>query len=256
MKCDLVTTRMLSHASYHGSPVDIAVLWRCAPRTTIYSSVSMAITFEIRTWRIGLFQLSAIRYEYGRPLSTSSASSNVVLGPRKTFSRDQCPICPRPVVRRRPSGTPLMASPVYLCIYSHFRRTPRWEVSTGLQLCFSSIVGRNSPTSSISIGSRSTNGFRGVGTPDSCSPHRDTLEKPVSGQIDFHWFPVDQWVSRCLDLRFEFPTSNYPSYHRYTSQLVSLPVMFFWPGYKQTNNHLFRKTLLSVEGISRKFDIF
>ena len=25
--------------------------------------------------------------------------------------------------------------------------------------------------------------------------------------------------------------------------------MFFWPGYKQTNNHLFRKTLLSVEGI-------
>ena len=88
-------------------------------------------------------------------------------------------------------------------------------------------------------------GFRGVWTPDSCSPHRDTLEKPVSGQIDFHWFPVDQWdfevfgprirvsrveitqenvfpansifigsrltngFSRCLGLRFMLPASRY-----------------------------------------------
>ena len=100
-------------------PVDIAVLWRCAPRTTIYSSVSMAITFELRTWHIGLFRLSAIRYEYGRPVSASSASSNVVLARRKTFSRDQCPLCPRLGVRRRPSGTPLTASSVYLCIICH-----------------------------------------------------------------------------------------------------------------------------------------
>ena len=36
-------------------------------------------------------------------------------------------------------------------------------------------------------------GFRGVWTPDSCSPHRDCSEKLVSDQLDFHWFPVDQW---------------------------------------------------------------
>ena len=104
MKCDLETTRRISRASYHGSSVDIAVIWRCVSRTTIYSSVSMVMTFELRTWHIGLFRLSAMRYGYGRSLSASNASSNVVLRRRRTFSRDWCPLTPRLVVRRRPSG--------------------------------------------------------------------------------------------------------------------------------------------------------
>jgi hypothetical protein len=83
-----------------------------------------------------------------------------------------------------------------------------------------------------------------------------------SRKLDFHWFPVDQWVfevfsrrirvsrieipqnnvfsensifigswstngvSRPTDLIFEFPTSSYLYEHRKLSQLVSLPTMF------------------------------
>jgi hypothetical protein len=36
-------------------------------------------------------------------------------------------------------------------------------------------------------------GFRGVWISDSCSPRRDILETLVFGELDFHWFPVDQW---------------------------------------------------------------
>ena len=172
MRCDLATTRMLSCATHHGSPVYIVAIWRCASRTTIYSSVSMVITFELRTWHIGLFRLSAMRYEYGIPMSASNASSNVVLRRRRTFSRDWFP---RLVVRRRPSGSPLTASPVYFCIYSHFRPTPRWKVNTGLQLCFQSTIARNFPTNSIIIASQSINQF-----------------------------------SSCLGLAFIFPASRHP----------------------------------------------
>ena len=93
----------------------------------------------------------------------------------------------------------------------------------------------------------------------------------VSGNLDFHWFPVNQWgfevfrsrirvphveipqgnvfpaisisigsrstngVSRCLDLGFLFPISIYPHPRCNLSHLVSLREMFFWPWHKQTN---------------------
>ena len=217
MKCDLETTRMLSRATHHGSPVYIAAIWRCASRTTIYSSVSMGITFELRTCHIGLFRLLAMRYEYGTPLSASNASSNVILRRRKRFSRNRCPLSPWLVVRPRHSEPRLTASPVYVCIYSPFRPTPRWEVSTGLQLCFQSIIGRNSSTNSIFISSQSINQFSDVSTPDSCFPRRDIPAKLVSGKLDVHWFPVDQWVfegfgPRIRVLRIKIPhTSLFPA---------------------------------------------
>ena len=130
MKCDLETVWMLSHASYHDSSIDIAVIWRCGSRTTIYSSVPMVITFELRTRHIDLFRLSAIWDDNGGPLSASNTSSNVVVRRKKRFSRNRCPLSPWLVVRRRPSGPRLTASPVYVCIYSRFRPTPRWGVST------------------------------------------------------------------------------------------------------------------------------
>ena len=210
MKCDLETIRRLSHASYHGSSIDIVVIRRCASRTTIYSSVPMVITVELRTGHIDLFRLSAIWDEYEGPLSASNTGSNVVVRRRKRFSRNRCPLGSWLVVRRRPSASPLTASPIYVCIYSPFRPTPRWEVSAELQLCFQSIIGRNSSTNSIFIGYQSINQFSDVWTPDSCFPHRDTAGKLVSGQLDFHWFPVDRWVSRCLDPGFMFSASRFP----------------------------------------------
>ena len=39
-------------------------------------------------------------------------------------------------------------------------------------------------------------------------PHRDTLEKLVSGEIAFHWFAVYRWASKQTDLKFEFPASS------------------------------------------------
>jgi hypothetical protein len=41
--------------------------------------------FELRTWYTCLVRWTAIRYEYGRSLSASNASSNVVLLRRKDF---------------------------------------------------------------------------------------------------------------------------------------------------------------------------
>jgi hypothetical protein len=35
--------------------------------------------------------------------------------------------------------------------------------------------------------------FRGVWAPDSCFPRRDASQELVSSELDFHWFPVDQW---------------------------------------------------------------
>ena len=67
------------------TPLDIAVILRCTSPTTIFSSVFIVIMFELRTWYICLFRLTAIRYEHGRPISASNASSNVVLLRRKEF---------------------------------------------------------------------------------------------------------------------------------------------------------------------------
>ena len=56
-------------------------------------------------------------------------------------------------------------------------------------------------------------------------------------------------VSRCLDLGFEFPISNYPSHHPYFSRLLSLPVMFFWPPQtnRQTDRHTHTQTFFSLD---------
>ena len=164
----------------------------------------MFFTFEMWTWHISLFRISIIRYEYERSLSASNASLNVVLRRGKIFSRYWCPRSPRLVVRRRPFGPPRTASPVSVCIYSPFRPIPRWEVSTELQLCFQSIIGRNFPTNSIFIGSPSISQF-----------------------------------SRRLGVEFVFPASRYPGEHPTFSQLVFLPAMFFWPGYRQTDKQTY-----------------
>ena len=222
MKCDPTTTRMLSHASYHGSSIDIAVIWRCASRTTIYSSVSMLITFELRTRHIDLFRLSAIWDENGGPLSASNTSSDVAVRRRKRFSRNRCPLSPWLIVRPRHSGPRLTAIPVYVCIYSAFTPTPRWEVSTELQLCFQSIIGRNSSTNSTFIGSQSINQFLDVWTPDSCSPRRDTTEKLVSGKLDFHWFPVDQWVFEGFGPRIRVPRVEIPQKRLFPASSISI----------------------------------
>ena len=53
-------------------------------------------------------------------------------------------------------------------------------------------------------------GFRGISTSDSCSPRRDCSEKLVSTELDFHWFPVDQWVFEQMDLKFVLHRSQSP----------------------------------------------
>ena len=55
------------------------------------------------------------------------------------------------------------------------------------------------------------------------------------GEIRMYRLPSNHCRPRETDLEFEFPTSNYPWYHRCVSHSVSFPVMFFWPGYRQTN---------------------
>ena len=53
-------------------------------------------------------------------------------------------------------------------------------------------------------------GFRGVSTPNSCSPHQDTSEKLVSGVLDFHWFSVDQWGFEVFGPRIRVPRIQLP----------------------------------------------
>ena len=209
MKCDLETTRMLSHASYHGSSIDIAVIWRCGSRTAIYSSVPMVITFELRTRHIDLFRLSAIWDDNGGPLSASNTSSNVVVRRKKRFSRNRCPLSPWLVVRRRPSGPRLTASPVYVCIYSRFRPTPRWGVSTELQLCFQLMIGRNFPMNSIFIGLQSINQFSRCFGPRIRVPRIEIVQKSLfpASSISIDSRPTNGF-SRQTDPGFEFYTSQ------------------------------------------------
>jgi hypothetical protein len=103
------------------------------------------------------FRLTPIRYEYASPLSASNASANVVLLRRKDVFRDWRPLQQRLVVRRRPSGTPLTASPVYACVYS-LQTAPYMRSEHG------------------------TSVVRWI----------KNMEK-FSRELDFDWFPVDQW---------------------------------------------------------------
>ena len=159
-----------------------------------------AVGHSIRIWKTSF----SIQCKFKRCLASG-----------KTFSRYWCPHSLWLVVRRRSSWSPLTANPVYVCIYSPFRLIPRWEVSTKLQSCFQSLIGRNFSENSIFIGSLLINQF-----------------------------------SRRVGVEFVFPASRYPREFPNVSQLVSLPAIFFRPGYRQTHNHLFRRTLLSVEGIT------
>jgi hypothetical protein len=70
------------------------------------------------------------------------------------------------------------------------------EVDIGLQFLSQSRTKRNILISLFSIDFRRIIGFQGVWGPDSCFPHRDTLEKRDTRKLDFHWFPVDQWIFR------------------------------------------------------------
>ena len=68
------------------------------------------------------------------------------------------------------------------------------NVTTGLQLFIQSGARGIFPTTSISVGSRSINGFRGVWATDSCCSHPHTTEKPLPRKLEFHWFLADRWV--------------------------------------------------------------
>ena len=90
--------------------------------------------------------------------------------------------------------------------------------------------------------------FRVDRASDSCFLHWIIPVKAPFERIQVYRLSSNHSHSRQTDLGFEFPTSNYPWQIQDISQFVSLPVMFFWPGYRQTNKLIwFCKILLSVE---------
>lgn len=117
---------------------------------------------------------------------------NVRLIERRIFPRDSRRQGLRPAVRQRPYGTPLTANPLYAGIYFPSRRTPGWELNIGLHLDFRSGIQEHFPVNSISIRLWPIHGFSRCSAPDLSYPHRDTSGEHVSGELDFHWFPVDQ----------------------------------------------------------------
>lgn len=104
---------------------------------------------------------------------------------------------------------------------------------------------------SVFISSWLTNDFAGCLGPASCSPNRNTPSKRSSHELDFRWFPVDQWAPGQTDLRFEFPTWNYLwQYRNFSVFLLNGNVLL---AQSQTDRrtsklNLFRKTLPFVEG--------
>lgn len=79
---------MLFNVPYFDFPVDIAVMCHYPSPKTVFSSASTVLTFDLRTRNICLLLLTTIRYEYGRYLTASNASSDDVLLKRKIFSTD------------------------------------------------------------------------------------------------------------------------------------------------------------------------
>ena len=126
------------------------------------------------------------------------------------------------------------------------RPPPTGELGTRHQLFFQLGIWRNFPVKSISIGFQSTHRFarcgdlgimlpvlrypgqtcfrrtqfplapgrsmkfRGVCAPDPCFSHRDTSENRVSGKLDFHWFPIDQWGLETSEPQIRTPHSRLP----------------------------------------------
>ena len=79
-----------------------------------WARCSIAMVVEFRVWDISLSHLTGTRWVKGRSLRIANASSNVALLQRNKFlgtdGQDQWL-----VVRRRPFGTPLTASPCHAC---------------------------------------------------------------------------------------------------------------------------------------------
>ena len=209
---------------------------------------------ELRTWHIDLFRLSAICDEYGGPLSASNISSKVLLRRRKRFSRNRFPLSPWLVVRRRPSGPRLTARPVYVCIYSPFRTTLRWEGSTKLQLCFQ-INNRQEffhelKFSLVPNWSTSFRTFESQIRVPRVEIPQDSLFPASSIFISSR--PTNG-VSRCLDPGFRIPASICRLKHRKFSKCASSTVMFFWPATNTQTTAFFHMTLLTVEGKTGSF---
>ena len=144
-------------------------------------------------WYICLSQLKAIWYEYGRYVSVLNACSNVLVLQGKKIHRDWRPLDQRLVVRRRPFGTPLTTCPLMPTSTLSRSRSIR-DQNTGLQLSFQSRMRGNFPTTSISVGSRSINGFRGVWDNIFMLAAPTYHRKPLPRKLDFHRFPADRWV--------------------------------------------------------------
>ena len=53
--------------------------------------------------------------------------------------------------------------------------------------------------------------FRGFWAAVSCSSHRTNPGKRVSGELDFHWFPVDQWVFEVNEPQSRIPHIELPT---------------------------------------------
>ena len=62
---------------------------------------------------------------------------------------------------------------------------------------------------------------------------------PPFPQASFLLVPDQSMVFEVFTPRIHVPISSYPWVHPNISQLVSLPVMFVWPGYRQTNTIIY-----------------
>jgi hypothetical protein len=95
------------------------------------------------------------------------------------------------------------------------------------------------PANSISIGSSSTNGFRGKRTSDSSSPHRTTPRTNVTPRNEYpcrqcSFDPVtDKQTNKQTNL-FNFVRPSFQS-----RELVSFPAILFWSGDRQTHRQTY-----------------
>ena len=99
-------------------------------------------------------------------------------------------------------------------------------------------------------------GFPGVWTLDSSSPHQITPGKPLLDEIRVYRLPSNHSGPRETDLGFRVPHIKVPLVAWLSlslSILVENVLLTRLQTNKHTKNHLFRKTLLSVEGMSIEF---
>ena len=114
----------------------------------------------------------------------------VCLGSEKQiFSRVMSPRSATSHFVGAPSGH---HSRLVLCmlVFTLSRPPPTWKVKKRLQLLFQSRTGRNVPATSIYIGSYLTDGFSSCLGAGFMLP---ALKNVFPANLDFHWYPVDQW---------------------------------------------------------------